>query len=246
MPSVRILILAASLPVTALGQGATANAPTDGRRLRPFTTNGMVYAVRGTDTVPAGSYASQLMIYDDHFVSVSTSRTRVFGTVLDTVISHLPDFQPLSYYESSKAGVGRVEFRGTQITGTYTKPDGTSTPISLARPLTAISQPTLPFLVAAADLRDELAFTVLAFNPLVDSSTFTFEVRVTGREVLRGDTCWMVRIAIDTGGGHIWPQSTTWIDAVTRIPRRTEIPLAVNASLVFEAARDVRHEDRSR
>ena len=124
-PSTWIPILAACIPVTVAAQGVEAPSRYDGRRLRPSIVSGTVYAVRGADTVQTGSYALELTVYEDRILFVNSSLTRLYGEIVDTIIDSLPDLQPIAYYERSRFGISRVDFRGAQATGSYTRPDGT-------------------------------------------------------------------------------------------------------------------------
>lgn len=221
------------LPFAVLAQTAVLRPPSlDPRRLTPGSTSGIIYTVRGRDTVEAGGYVEELTVDTTRVVLVRTTITEPAGQVIDTMVHRFPDLRPLMYSETSrKLGSVHVTFQGTRATGWSRGRAGDSAAIDAAIPAGAWDIPSLVLVVQASELGDGAAFSFPAFYPSGDGSA-TINAAVTGAEAVRRRSCWVVQVTSE--GDSV---GTFWIDQETHLLRRSTLSPSPGVSLVLEASR---------
>jgi hypothetical protein len=242
----RLSIVLSFLPTGVVAQGSLlAPSAVDAHRLTAGISSGMVFAVRGGDTVKTGTFADEIVVRADTLIFVRGIYDRLLGQEIDTLISHVPDLMPIGYSYSSLSGPvkrnGHFSFTGTKTTGWSSDSAGTVTTINITRPAVAWSVPSLPLVLRAMNLREGDTFAIQVFHPAY-SEPGTLTAAILGSEQVHGRRCWRVNVFLDSANQF----GTYWIDQATRTIRRQMSPLSPSVSLLLETSREPTGPGRAR
>jgi len=233
------------LPMCAAAQGSLlAPSAVDARRLTPGVSSGMIFVVRGGDTVQTGTFADELVVRADTLIFVRGIYDGLLGQELDTIVSHVPDLMPISHSYSSLRGPakgnGHFSFADTKTTGWSSDGLGKVTPINITRPAAAWSVMTVPLVLGATDLREGDTFMIQVFHPAYSESGKLTAVML-GSEQVHGRLCWRVNVFLDNADQF----GTYWIDQVKRTVDRAISPASPGISLLFETSREPAERGRT-
>jgi hypothetical protein len=233
----RLYIVLSLLPTCAVAQGSLlAPSAVDAHRLTPGISSGIIFVVRGGDTVKTGTFADEIVVRGDTLIFVRGIYDRMFGQEVDTLLSHMPDLMPIGYSYSALSGPskgdGHFSFAGTKTTGWSSDSAGKVTTINITRPSASWSLPTLALVLRATDLREGDTFAIPVFHPAY-SDPGELTAAVLGSEQVHGRLCWRVSVFLDSAN----QVGTYWIDQTTRTLHRVLSLISPGMSLLLETSR---------